>query len=72
MGRRIGKSVVDNAVAPESSFHVSYAYDQWNPVAEWQRSSLTSGLTPSDLKLTHLWGLDIGSDGTGFGYSTSF
>jgi len=72
MGRRIGKSVVDNAVAPVSSFHVSYAYDQWNPVAEGQRTSLTSGLTPTDLKRTHLWGTDIGSDGTGYGNSTNF
>ena len=58
--RRIGKSVVDKRSTPNGRKHISYAYDQWNPVAVWERPDFSS--TPV-LKHTHLWGLDIGSSG---------
>jgi RHS repeat-associated protein len=59
--RRIGKTVVDKRVTPSVSKHISYAYDQWNPVAVWERTSFS---VPLILKHTHLWGLDIGSSGS--------
>jgi RHS repeat-associated protein len=59
--RRIGKTVVDKRVAPTVTKHISYAYDQWNPVAIWERATLVAPLV---LKHTNLWGLDIGSSGT--------
>lgn len=70
MSRRIGKTVVDKTSGPAVYKHVSYAYDHWNPVVEWERSTfLTDGAPVSlagtgVLKRTHLWGLDIGSSGT--------
>ena len=68
--RRIGKTVVDKRVAPTVTKHISYAYDQWNPVAIWERAILVAPLV---LKHTQLWGLDIGSSGTvDAGASASF
>ncbi|MES2476469.1 MAG: RHS repeat-associated core domain-containing protein [Verrucomicrobiota bacterium] len=58
MNRRIGKTVVDKRVTPTVTRNISYAYDGWNPVAQWERTGAT--LT---LKHTHLWGLDIASSG---------
>ena len=43
-GRRIGKTVVDKRVAPTVTKHISYAYDQWNPVAIWERATLVTPL----------------------------
>ena len=69
MGRRIGKTVLNTTTGSPVYKHVSYAYDHWNPVAEWERGTfVVSGnlrpLTePGVLKLTHLCGLDISSIG---------
>lgn len=62
-GRRIGKTIVDSTPGSASTVHLSYAYDQWNPVAEWKRTSLAGSLSGTALLRTHLWGLDIGSSG---------
>ncbi|MEO7101423.1 MAG: RHS repeat-associated core domain-containing protein, partial [Luteolibacter sp.] len=59
MGRRIGKKVVDNTQGSTKLLIVSYAYDHWNPVAEWHAS--TEGGTTTDTLRTHLWGLDLSS-----------
>lgn len=59
-GRRLGKSVVDKRVTPFIIRNISYAYDGWNPVAQWERGDLTSAPI---LKHTNLWGIDVGSSG---------
>lgn len=58
LSRRIGKSVVGFGTHAAMTKNISYAYDGWNCVAEWERSGSTL-----ILKHTHLWGLDIGSSG---------
>ena len=62
-GRRIGKTVVDKTSGTAVNSHMSYAYDHWNPVAEWKRTSLTGSLAGTALQRTHLWGPDIASSG---------
>ena len=69
-GRRIGKTVVDKTVTPNVTTYMSYSYDQWNPVAEWKRTSLTGTLSGTALQRTHLWGPDIGSPGKVSGRSS--
>jgi RHS repeat-associated protein len=63
MSRRIGKTVVVNPGGSATYSHVSYAYDYWNPVAEWQRSSLSGSMSGSALKHSQLWGPDHASSG---------
>lgn len=64
MGRRIGKSVTQSG----NTSHQSFIYDHWNPVAEWNRGTLSSSITASNLQRTHLWAPDIASSAkAGFG-----
>ena len=71
MGRRIGKQTNVSG----STFYHSYAYDHWNPVAEWKRTSLSGSMSAAgSLIRTHLWGFDIASTGkvSGSGAATAF
>lgn len=62
MGRRIGKITEQGS----GTTTMAYAYDHWNPVAEWLRPNVltpVTAVTEASLQRTHLWGLDIGSSG---------
>lgn len=56
---RRGKRIVDKRTTPSQTKIVSYAYDDWNPVVIWERSSFASAPV---LKQTYLWGVSVPGD----------